>query len=247
MLFLRVPCRSAHFQLHTVPNVFGRGQPHFQPDRLSLRIRINLHTGQMQRFFRFQENVADDAVPIRLCGFRIGMGRPEQLRRHGFAIVHPDGYFMPAGREKTAEVVHLAHGNAVPASGFLAVHPHASGLRTFQSQCHDFIFPTFRYVHHFLIPSLAHISVQPCEISGFVRPCGPESFPVRVCRSRKHYFLGKRCCGKTAFFPVSPDIQLECPFALQVHPLALGKHRARKKHGPHPCTYPFPYHVFLMV
>ena len=73
MLFLRIPCRSAHFQLHTVPDVFGRGQPHFQPDRLFLRIRINLHTGQMQRFFRFQENVADDAIPIRLCGFRIGM------------------------------------------------------------------------------------------------------------------------------------------------------------------------------
>ena len=65
--------------------------------------------------------------------------------------------------------------------------------------------------------------------------------------SVRHHLLGKRCCGKTAFFPVSPDIQLECPFALQVHPLALGKHRARKKHGPHPCTHSFLYHVFLMV
>ena len=66
---------------------------------LLLIIGIDLHVGDVASICRLEVEVADDAVPVRLRRFGVGVRTSEQLRRDALAVIDHDGYRMLARRE----------------------------------------------------------------------------------------------------------------------------------------------------
>ena len=139
----------------------------------------------MSYLFSPKLHPADDAVPIGLCVFGIGVGGGIQLRGHAPAVVHHDGQQMASRLQPAGQHIALWRGDVVARVEKQAVEVDPRRLGALQEQREATVLPRLRHVDIATVCCRTLVAVSSCQVCrlGGVGRCVAET--VGICRTGK--------------------------------------------------------------
>ena len=106
------------------------------------RVGFYINTADIDRIYGFQEKIADDAVPVGLRVFGVGMAVAEQLWGNGLVrVVHLDCQLVWPWFQKLREVVNLFCGDVIAVSHQFTIHENCCSFCALHMEEYAFLIP----------------------------------------------------------------------------------------------------------
>ena len=169
------------------------GDAHLQTLLLRVGVQIEFLNTQLRPCLHV--DATDNAIPIGLRVFGIGMGVAEQLRRDGFAVVHRYGNGVTTWPQPWSEVKGLCGADVVTLTCLDAIDIDCGGLGALQHQHHLPFLPLFGDGDFATVPCLAHICVQTCQVCGDSGVARGVALQIGVGGAGQRHRFGQRTGG----------------------------------------------------